>query len=326
MNKAMINEYGAVLLGKNVVCDAHSKRPIRIVTHAHSDHLLGLEVSLAECQSVLATHETTGLIGAIKGKKYLSSIKSLNYNSSIEYEGEKITFYPANHIIGSCQVLIEDSDGTRIVYTGDFKLPGAEIIQTDILVMEATYGNPNNIRGFKDIVEDEFINLVTRSLKEGAVYIFGYHGKLQEIIKILNEADINIPIIVPEKIYEVVKVCNECGVKLKNCYLSKSKEGKQIQKGKFFIGIYHIGSSEWVGKKATRIFLSGWEFDVPYRRIGNQEYLVALSDHADFEQLLEYVKYSRPSFVITDNYRVGDAKALAYEIKQRLKIDAIPMP
>ncbi|MEW6097383.1 MAG: MBL fold metallo-hydrolase [bacterium] len=326
MHKAKINEHGAILVGKNVVCDAHDRKPIRIVTHAHSDHLLGLEKSIAECKLVLATPETKGLIGAIKGGKYLASIKSLNYKSSIEYEGEKITFYPANHIIGSCQVLIEDSEGTRIIYTGDFKLPNAEIIQSDILVIEATYGNPNNIRPFKNTIEDEFINLVKRSLKEDSVYIFGYHGKLQEIIKILKEADINTPIIVPEKTYEVVKVCNEYGMELKNCYLSKSEEGRQIQKDGVFIGVYHVGSSKWVGRKAIRIFLSGFEFDVPYKKIGEHEYLVALSDHADFEQLLEYVAYSKPGLVITDNYRVGDAKALAYEIKYRLKIEAIPMP
>jgi len=326
MDKAKITEDGAVLLGRNVVCDAHAKRLVRIVTHAHSDHLLQLETSITECKLILTTPETKGLIGALKGKKYLPSITPLSYHSSIEYEGEKITFYHTNHIIGSCQVLIEDDEGTRIVYTGDFKLPQTEIIPTDILVIEATYGHPDNIRPFKDTIEEEVINLVKHSLKETPVYIFGYHGKLQEMIKIFNEANINIPILLSERIFEVVKVCNEYGLKLKNCYLAKSEEGKQIQKEGVFIGVYHTGASKWVGKEATRIFLSGWEFNLPWKKTGEREYLVALSDHADFEELLEYVASSNPLMVITDNYRVGDAKTLAYEIKKRLNIDALPMP
>jgi len=326
MDKAKITQSGAVLLGKHIVCDAHAKRPVRIVTHAHSDHLLQLETSITECKLILTTPETKGLIGAIKGKKYLHSITPLRYHSLLEYEGEKIIFYQTNHIIGSCQVLIEDDEGTRIAYTGDFKLPETEIIPSDILVMEATYGNPNNIRPFKDTIEEEVINLVKQSLKENPVYIFGYHGKIQEMIKILNEADINIPILISAKISEVVKVCNEYGLKLKNCYLANSKEGKQIQKEGIFIGVYHTGASKWIGRAAMRIFLSGWEFNVPCKKIGEREYLVALSDHADFEQLLEYVAHSKPHLVITDNYRVGDAKALAFEIKKRLNIDAIPMP
>jgi putative mRNA 3-end processing factor len=76
----------------------------------------------------------------------------------------------------------------------------------------------------------------------------------------------------------------------------------------------------------TKIYLTGWEFEAPYKKIGNREYNVSFSDHADFDELLEYVRRAQPSFVITDNYRVGDAKALAKEIKKQLGIHAVPMP
>jgi hypothetical protein len=38
------------------------------------------------------------------------------------------------------------------------------------------------------------------------------------------------------------------------------------------------------------------------------------------------VEKSKPKLAITDNYRIGDAVALANEIRERLGIKAKPMP
>jgi len=109
-------------------------------------------------------------------------LHTLDFGKSLEFGGDTIAFFKAGHILGSAQVLIEDDEGTRIVYTGDFKLPGAEIIPSDLLVIEATYGKPANRRPFKDEVEAELMKLVSVSLKKGPVFIFGYYGKTQEVI------------------------------------------------------------------------------------------------------------------------------------------------
>ncbi|MCJ7713781.1 hypothetical protein MUO66_04920, partial [Candidatus Bathyarchaeota archaeon] len=52
----------------------------------------------------------------------------------------------------------------------------------------------------------------------------------------------------------------------------------------------------------------------------------ALSDHSDFEELIEYIKLSKPKKVITDNYRVKHGEILAREINKRLGIPAMAMP
>jgi Cft2 family RNA processing exonuclease len=80
-----------------------------------------------------------------------------------------------------------------------------------------------------------------------------------------------------------------------------------------------------VGLKNARISVSGWEFQTPCRQIGDHEHLVALSDHSDFDGLLEYVKRSKAKYVITDNYR-SNGQALAVEINKRLGVFAVPMP
>ena len=58
-----------------------------------------------------------------------------------------ITFFPAGHVLGSAQVLIE-KDGHRDVVTGDYKrladrtAQPFELVKCDLLVTEATFGLP----------------------------------------------------------------------------------------------------------------------------------------------------------------------------------------
>ena len=41
-----ISDNGAVLLGEYIVCDSHYPRPVRIISHAHSDRMLQINESI----------------------------------------------------------------------------------------------------------------------------------------------------------------------------------------------------------------------------------------------------------------------------------------
>lgn len=321
---------GAVLLGKHVACDAFDEtRQLRVVTHAHYDHTLGLQQSLKKSEVVVMTPATKDLIDVLRGPSVLMTrnVKTLKYKEDFMYKDERLRLYYVDHILGAAQVLVEDAEGMRIVYTSDFRMPGTPIIETDVLLMEATYGNPTHVRPFEETIEDFLISLVEQGLKEGPVYVFGYHGKLQEVMQILNNARVEVPFIVPEKVYHVSKVCEKHGMRLGE-YLLSSEEDAQVMLHKSIpcVAFYHMGSQRYVGKDALRIRVSGWEFGIPCRQIAENEYIIALSDHSDFNGLLQYVKESKPKLVVTDNYRIGDAIALAREIEKRLSIPAKPLP
>jgi putative mRNA 3-end processing factor len=196
-----------------------------------------------------------------------------------------------------------------------------------VLVIESTYGNPFQVRPFGRVVENALVDLVESGLQQGPVYIFGYHGKLQEVMQILHNNKVRAPFIVPEKVFQVCKVCEKHGMRLGKYFLSSEDEAKaMVEKGEPCVAFYPMNSRRYVGKEAFRISVSGWEFSSPRRQIADNEHVIALSDHSDFNGLLRYVRESKPKLVITDNYRVGDAHVLAREITKRLGIEAKAMP
>jgi len=328
--KASVTQNGAVLLGKHVACDSYDpSRSIRAVTHAHYDHLGGLQQSLRRCKAVVMTPATRDLLTVLRGQTSLTNgnVYALNYGQTLPYDGERITLHPADHILGAAQVLVEDRDGARIVYTGDFRMARTPVLKADILVLEATYGNPFQVRPFRRIVETALVTLVESALKNGPLYIFGYHGKLQEVMQILHENDVDAPFILPEKVFHAAKVCEHYGMRVGKVLSANEEEAKEIaRRNDPHVAFYHMNSKRYVGADRFRICVSGWEFSGPRRQIAPNEHIVALSDHADFKELLQYVGESKPKLVITDNYRVGDAKVLAREIEKRLGIPAKALP
>jgi putative mRNA 3-end processing factor len=328
--KALVSQRGAVLLGDSVACDAFDEdKPLRVVTHAHADHLVGLRRSLKSCDKVLMTAATRDLIGVVNGSLPLDDgvVKLLNYGEPFEYGNERVTLLKADHILGAAQVLVENSKGIRVAYTGDFRVDGTEpLMDCDTLVVEATYGSPWFKRAFKVDVKELLVSMVEEKLRQGTVYVFGYYGKLQEVMQILRRAHVCVPFVMPERVYHVSKICEVHGMQLGDFTLSTAKEGKELDEDLPCVAFYHMNTRKKVGLNSSRICVSGWEFRSPCRQIGEREHLVALSDHSDFNGLLDYVKRSKPKRVVTDNYRVNHGATLAKEISKRLGIPAVAMP
>ena len=174
--RALVTKSGAVLLGDSVACDAHdASRPLRVVTHAHADHLYGLRSSLKGCEKVLMTKATRDLTETLNESLKLKdapAVKTLEYGKVLKYGDEKISFIKADHILGACQVLVEDAGGIRIVWTGDFRLDGTPVVDCDVLVVEATYGSPSCRRNFDVDVRELLVSMIEKRLRGGTVYVF----------------------------------------------------------------------------------------------------------------------------------------------------------
>jgi len=330
-----VKENGAVLLGRNFTVDGHWNRLVRVITHAHSDHMRGLRDSIEQCSVLIATPPTLELIYELSNlrstHKYILRKISipLNYDNEVVFNNEKIMLIKANHIIGAAQVLVE-TDNYRVGYTGDFKLEGTPVMRDlDVLVIESTYGSPEYRRPFKKEVEQLLIDIVMEGLESGGpVAIYGYYGKLQEVMKILRENKIFDPFLMPPKMYRVTKIIEKYGGRIGEYYNMSSREGREIRKNTSrYIKFLHMSNAKHRNlREGLNIILSGWEFREPIRRIDSNTWLVAFSDHADYDDLIGYIKMAKPRLVIVENARGGSPYQLAENIWTELGIPSIVLP
>src|SRR4051794_35438214 len=91
-------------------------RPVdrALITHGHSDH------ARPGHRAVLATQDTLALMRLRYGEGFATTTQAVNYGDTISIDGVSVTFYPAGHVLGSAQILVEAS-GVRIVASGDYK-------------------------------------------------------------------------------------------------------------------------------------------------------------------------------------------------------------
>ncbi|MGA8769346.1 MAG: MBL fold metallo-hydrolase, partial [Rhodomicrobium sp.] len=118
-------------------------RPVSaaVVTHGHSDHARAGHVK------VVATPDTIAIMACRFGEGFAQKPIELPYAQAMHCGDARVTFYPAGHILGSAQVLIEHG-GARLVVSGDYKRTADltarefELVPCDVFVTEATFGLP----------------------------------------------------------------------------------------------------------------------------------------------------------------------------------------
>ncbi|MTI00225.1 ligase-associated DNA damage response exonuclease [Roseibium sp. RKSG952] len=118
-------------------------RPVEraIITHGHADH------ARAGHGAVLATRETLEIMAIRYGEAFAGTAQAAAYGERIGLDGAGVTLYPAGHVLGSAQVLLEDAAG-RTVVSGDYKrqfdptCAPFELVRCDTFVTEATFGLP----------------------------------------------------------------------------------------------------------------------------------------------------------------------------------------
>ena len=274
--------------------DAHRKTPFSFVSHGHSDHLKNHD-------SILATPPTV-LFHAMRAKQ--KKAIPLEFGQEWELDKAVIRLYPAGHILGSAMIRVE-YNGSSLLYTGDFKIrenetcEPIEIPRADILIMESTFGRPEYVNPhsretlvgeIKDFIDTCLANSITP-------VVMGYSlGKAQEAMKIIGDMGYNVK--VHFSAWRFSKVYYDYGVRFRNC---APWYEKQVAPGEVLIIPPHLMMSRRIKNMPSRyrsVFLSGWANSENGMKF-NSHHSIALSDHADFQELLDFIKTVNPSQVYT---------------------------
>ena len=218
----------------------------------------------------------------------------LDFGESLDIGEARLTCYPAGHILGAAQLLI-DFRGERIVYTGDIKLQAPLCGQTtqpvacDRLIIESTFGLP--IYRFLSCEEagKRILFFARESFEEGSVPVFlGYPlGRGQEIANVLCEAGIAAAI--HGAIARYLPIYEKAGFHFPGAlpYDNRATPGRALVVPPEF-----RRQIEASGKKYRVAYVSGWAaLDNARARSGAEE-LIPYSDHAGFDELLELVRLS----------------------------------
>lgn len=317
-------------MGKGFCCDGFSSnRKYGIITHIHEDHKRGLNSCLQWYDKIFVSPPTRDLLIAIEGifLKYKNNLNALQFNKTKKLCDEKITIYPANHILGSSQVFIE-SENTRILYSSDIR-EGTNPIESDILIVQPHFGDPSFIRKHKrDDVIKVFIKNVKTYLKTKSINIFACNGKLQEIMNLLYKFDIDVPFLANSKIIDIANVYKKYDFQIKNIINLNSKEGLEITNSRDqYIAFYSIGTKISNNDNHIKFVVSDWNiFTQMKQKISKNEIHFSISDHADFNGLFNYVKGCKPKYVIAENTRCACADVFTDQLRRKLKIKTYVLP
>ncbi|MEO3992914.1 MAG: MBL fold metallo-hydrolase [Desulfurococcaceae archaeon TW002] len=322
-----VNEHGGISVNESIVIDGHEDFQDRIVTHVHSDHVVRLAESVRRRQKIVGTPLTLEWLSVMTGFNDSSLFLPLDYDQSYKVGGLKILFKKAVHIPGTAQVLVEYEDNTTVGYTSDFKKVGrgTDVIQPDILVMDAVYGHPSYVREFDEFIETVLADLINELLSKGPVHLYAYYGKVQEVMQILRERGVIAPFVLSHKQYTLSRIAEKYGMRFGEYFHINSSEGLDIIRSGWYVYLTHSVSYPRLkeNSRASHVTLSGWEFTKPYRQIGNNSYLVAFSDHSDFKGLMEYVERSRPRLLVVNNARSSQGRVFADYVSSKLNIKTV---
>ncbi len=307
------------ILFEEILIDPSSspKKNNCIITHAHSDHA---KVCKSKEKTFFLTSETNELIKVREKKEF--NAKEIPFKKKFSVEGNEFSFFSSGHILGSSQIQVNSGE---IVFTSDFKLSdsvlfkGAKILEAETLVIESTFGLPDFVFPERNKIYEELEKYAKYELKENKLLILGGYsiGKAQELTKISNEFLNEIPLI-HESILKPNNVYKKNGVDLGKFELLDHN----LKEFNVLILPPHLIKPDLIkaleissGRKISPVFASGWKGNFGFKAF-------PLSDHADFNQLLEYVEKSNPKNVLTNH---GFAKELASSIRRKLGINARPL-
>ncbi len=288
--------------GIELYLDSRRPRPRCFVSHAHSDHT-------ALHERAIATPATAALA---KYRIGLNAALELPFHTDADIgDDTTIRLLPAGHVCGSAMLHVTRPQGT-LLYTGDFKMRDCLTVQcaqpaeAEVLVMESTYGQPFfRFPPWREVAE-QLVDLAASALRGGRQpIVMGYAlGKAQEATRILTGA--GLAVTVHGAVFAMNNLCEKLGVHLGayRRYDAGDFHGPRaldLAERGVLIAPPNVARSAFVTRftNPLRVMLSGWSLlkGAIYRY--GVDHALPLSDHADFDELMELIERVRPRKIFT---------------------------
>ena len=289
------------------------------ITHAHSDH--AYMPNKPRCPYYM-TDATADLLN-------VAPYRLVRRQEKATIGDFDVKMHDAGHILGSRMIQI--ANGESLLVTGDFKMTddllfkAAPVVDTDILIVEATFGEPDYKFPTREEVYEAMAKWAKANMKAGAsIILAGYRiGKAQELTAFVNKYLDVAPIVHPE-IGEVNGIYEKHGIVLGDYVgMDEPEAWDMARDASVFVmtpRMANMSNIQALSLQYNRRFLSafatGWG-----NRFNSYSKSFPLSAHADFQQLISYVEQSGAKQVYTTH---GSARQLARYIRNKLHVSAAP--
>lgn len=305
----------------DVFIDPPEPKARAIITHGHADH------ARSGHGAVLATPDTIEIMKVRYGENCAGRFQPLEYGVPLDVDGVTVTLFPAGHILGSAQVLMEHG-GQRIVVTGDYKCgpdPAAqafELVRCDLLVTEATFGLP--VFQHPDPLEETHRLLRSVTQYPERAHAVGCYalGKAQRMIALLRQAGYAEPIYLHGAMLRLCALYQERGIALGELVHSLDV-GKTELKGQIVIAPPSAIKDRWSRRLPDPVLAvaSGWMSVKQRAKQSGVELPLVISDHVDWNEVRETVIETGAETVWVTH---GREDALVYWCQQQ-GLDAEPL-
>lgn len=304
---------GLKVCDTSLYLDSRRPRPVSFVSHAHSDHL----PSPTPHGRAIATPATAALAEYRIGAGTDTTV--VDYRTAWDEPDlcprrrspTRLKLLPAGHVLGSAMLHVTRPEGS-LLYTGDFKLRSGLTVEqaapepADVLVMETTYGLPHFRFPPRERVSAELVERSAADLKAGRQpVVMGYSlGKAQEAVRLLTDAGLQVTchgaVFAMNQIYEVQGV--PLGPYRRYRYEDfHGPAAVDLAERGVLVAPPRVARTGFVTrfKEPVRIVLTGWALLKGAQYRYGVDHALPLSDHADFDELLELVDRVRPKRVFT---------------------------
>jgi len=286
------------------------KRSVKtaLVSHAHGDH------AVRSKGDVYCTAPTKSFMNYRHGESPNTFFTVVEYGLPFYLNKIKITFYPAGHILGSAQILLE-YEGERYLYTGDFKTQNDEscenfqYVECDHLITETTFASPDY--SHPDPIE-EIRSVMDNSKK---VIIGAYSlGKSQRLTRLITSNYPDTTVYIHPELEEYHRLYEEHGYALGD-WKSFRRDEFEREDGAFYIvppAYFRKYSSQ---PNVLSVFATGWK-----RSFYRCDRVLRISDHADWNGVLEMVRNTKAKKVYTVH---GNGTLLKEHLKDSIEVKII---
>ncbi len=259
-----------------------------VITHAHADHArVGHKKYYAHPDCIPILHHRLGDIDS----------EPKAYGEEFQLGDARVSLHSAGHILGSAQVRIAVGDQVTVV-TGDFKrtpdptCAPFELVTCDTLITEATFSLPvYRWPNPKSVAEDIFTWWMNcRERRLNAVLCCYALGKAQRVMaELMRFTDESV--VLHGAVLPITQIYRSQGVQM--------LEGRPVEEGENYAGQLVIAppsaiGSPWIKRfgRHEAGFCSGWMRIRGNRRRRGYERGFVLSDHADWNELVNTIRES----------------------------------